>query len=313
MSSLKFREDGTFTIIQFTDIHWKNGEEEDWQSFSLMKEILRIEMPDLVIFTGDVIHSEECIDRFQSYRDAVKAVDETGIPWCSVFGNHDAELGITKEEIIRLQQESSNCLTQSGPQEIDGIGNYILEIKSCSNMEVGAVVYCMDSGSNTDLPIGGYDWIKPSQINWYLTNSKDFTKKNLGAPLLSLAFFHIPLPEYETLWRYHTCYGHNFEGVGCPKVNSGLFSAFLQMNDVKGVFVGHDHVNDFCGVLHGIQLCYGRATGYNSYGKEGFPRGARVIELVENGGGFKSSLWLDDGSKVIEQPIHLAEQVWSRI
>ena len=27
--SLYYREDGTFTIVQFTDIHWQNGEADD--------------------------------------------------------------------------------------------------------------------------------------------------------------------------------------------------------------------------------------------------------------------------------------------
>ncbi len=39
-----------------------------------------------------------------------------------------------------------------------------------------------------------------------------------------------------------------------------------------GTFVGHDHVNDFVGDLYGIRLCYGRATGFNTYGRQGFTR-----------------------------------------
>ncbi|MGG4142508.1 hypothetical protein ABEW34_05195 [Paenibacillus algorifonticola] len=106
--------------------------------------------------------------------------------------------------------------------------------------------------------------------------SQRLTGRNNGLPLPSLAFFHLPLPEYNEVWNYHSCYGHNYEGMGCPNVNSGLFAAFLEMSDVRGVFVGHDHINDFWGELHGIRLHYGRAIGYNSYGKEGFARGARI-------------------------------------
>jgi hypothetical protein len=72
------------------------------------------------------------------------------------------------------------------------------------------------------------------------------------------------------------------KALGCSIVNSGLFSAFLKMKDVKGTFVGHDHVNDYWGQFHGLQLCYGKATGYNGYGKERFQRGARVIQLHES-------------------------------
>ncbi|AEI45748.1 metallophosphoesterase [Paenibacillus mucilaginosus KNP414] len=313
MSSLRFREEGTFKIVQLTDLHWKNGEDEDRRTYSLMRGILEAEAPDLVIFTGDVIESGKCRDPFLSYRDAVKVADEFGLPWSAVFGNHDAEHGITKEEMIRVQQESPNCLTQAGPEELDGHGNYVLEIRSRTGTGTAAVLYCMDSGEYTDHSIGGYDWIRPAQINWYIEHSTRYTMENGGVPVPSLAFFHIPLPEYDELWRYHTCCGHNYEGIGGPKVNSGMFASFLRMGDVKGVFVGHDHVNDFWGELHGIRLCYGRATGYNTYGREGFPRGARVIQLVENKPGFQSWLRLDDGSQVSEQPVHPPEQVWKRV
>lgn len=102
-----------------------------------------------------------------------------------------------------------------------------------------------------------------------------------------------------------TCYGHKFESVCSPKVNSGFFEALLQMGDVLGTFVGHDHVNDYGGELHGIRLHYGRATGYGTYGREGFERGARMIRLYEVQRRFDTWLRLADGSVVTQQPQHL--------
>ncbi len=54
---LSFRPDGTFTIVQFTDLHWKNGEPEDHRTRALMELTLDAEKPDLVVFTGDVIYT----------------------------------------------------------------------------------------------------------------------------------------------------------------------------------------------------------------------------------------------------------------
>jgi hypothetical protein len=71
-------------------------------------------------------------------------------------------------------------------------------------------------------------------------------------------------------------------------VNSGLFAAFLERGDVVGVFCGHDHLNDYEATLHGIRLVYGRATGHGGYGRAGFPRGARVIELRDALRGFET-------------------------
>jgi hypothetical protein len=77
------------------------------------------------------------------------------------------------------------------------------------------------------------------------------------------------------------------------------------MGGVMGTFAGHDHINDYWGELHGIKLCYGRATGYNTYGKEGFPRGVRIIRLWQGEYSFETWLRLEDGSVISQQPEHL--------
>ena len=64
------------------------------------------------------------------------------------------------------------------------------------------------------------------------------------------------------------------------------------------MFAGHDHLNDYEGTLHAIRLCYGRATGFNNYGREEFLHGARVIRLDEAAPDFTTWLRLDDGSRI---------------
>ena len=122
-----------------------------------------------------------------------------------------------------------------------------------------------------------------------------------------MAFFHIPIPEYDEVWDFHICYGAKYEDVCPPKINTGFFAALHEAGDVMGTFVtfvGHEHINDFWGELHGIRLCYGRTTGFNSYGREGFPRGARVIQLHEGQREFKTWLHLENNAIVHEQPEH---------
>jgi len=117
-----------------------------------------------------------------------------------------------------------------------------------------------------------------------------------AAPLPALAFFHIPVPEYDEVWEAGLATGTKEERVECPKINTGLFGAMVQMGDVMGTFVGHDHDNDYCGTLHGIRLCYGRVTGYNCYGK--LQRGARVIQLTEGLRDFETWIVEADGGIV---------------
>jgi len=62
------------------------------------------------------------------------------------------------------------------------------------------------------------------------------------------------------MWDHHPCYGEKYEPVAGPVINTGLFAAMIEAGDVMGVFVGHEHVNDFHGELLGIRLGYGRGT-----------------------------------------------------
>lgn len=45
-----------------------------------------------------------------------------------------------------------------------------------------------------------------------------------------------------------------------------FFNFFLDHKNVNAVFCGHDHNNDFYGNYLGINLYFGRKTGYGGYG-----------------------------------------------
>jgi hypothetical protein len=98
-----------------------------------------------------------------------------------------------------------------------------------------------------------------------------------------LAYFHIPLPEYASFDSSNFTgvklkpSGANGNGISSASVNSGFFTTLVAAGDVKAVFVGHDHLNDFCGKLMDIQLCYAGGFGYHAYGKAGWSRRARVV------------------------------------
>jgi hypothetical protein len=55
------------------------------------------------------------------------------------------------------------------------------------------------------------------------------------------------------------------EFVACSIVNSGVLTSLLKMGDVKSVFIGHDHLNVFCGNIKCIWFCYGGGFGYPEY------------------------------------------------
>jgi hypothetical protein len=296
---LKFREDGTFTIVQFTDMHIGDGKEEekfnDDRTAALVERILATERPDLAVLTGDMIWSHGVKDPKASFRRSIAPIVRSQVPWAAVFGNHDAEEGITRAELLAIQQEDEKCLSVAGPDDINGIGNYVLKVKDAAGSGDTAALYFFDSGINAPEAIGGYAWVHLDQINWYTQQSRKMAEEG-GVPLPALAFFHIPVPEYEAAWTSEQVTGTKEENVECPKINTGLFGAMIHMGDVMGTFVGHDHDNDYSGIVHGIRLCYGRVTGYNCYGK--LQRGARVIRLYEGKREFDTWIVQEDGGVV---------------
>jgi hypothetical protein len=90
---------------------------------------------------------------------------------------------------------------------------------------------------------------------------------------------HIPPNEYLNMLNNNAFYGTRGEDVCCWSVNTGLFAALKEEPTVEWVSCGHDHNNDYYGNYNGINLAYGRKTGYGGYGPEPLLRGARVFEV----------------------------------
>lgn len=325
-SPLRFRPDGRFRIVQFTDLHWHNGGTKDLQTRAMMETVLEAERPDLVALTGDVIAGGGCENPAESWRQAVAPMEERGIPWAAVFGNHDDEGSLGRRELMEMQQTCRMSLLEPGPEEVSGVGNYVLRVLSQEGDSLAAALYFLDSNAYATHECGGYGWITRSQVAWYLdtaraleeeyraVNSLESEFSNSPTPLFpeaklpALAFFHIPLPEYDEVWETQVCRGHKYEDVCCPRINTGFFAALLEAGEVMGTFVGHDHVNDYEGTLHGIRLCYGRWGGYSTYGLDRLQPGARVIELREGEREFETWLRLADGTAVTDPPEHAPQE-----
>ena len=299
-NALKFNANHKFKIVQFTDIHWKYGNPASDEAGERMAEVLDAEKPDLVVFTGDVIFAKPAREGLDK---ALEATISRGIPFAVTWGNHDDEQDLSRKELSEHIATKAGNLT-STVEGISGVTNYTLSVKSTDGKRDAAVLYIFDSNSYSPIKkVKGYDWIKHDQVEWYRQTSKAFTAANNGKPLPALAFFHIPLPEFHEAAQNESAYfvGTRKEKACAPEINTGLAAAMLEACDVMGVFVGHDHVNDYVVDWRGILLGYGRFTGgatvYHDI-PEG--NGARVIELTEDSRTIKTWIRIK-GGKVINE------------
>ena len=305
----------SFRIMQIADAHLDylhDGPPEEW-TLKLISDAIDSQKPDLVISTGDLVSSQVSEETLRGF---CKFMAEKKQRWAFVFGNHDAEYGAPVKALEEILLADPYCIYEPGEPNIKGDGNYVINIFN-KNGRIQWSFYMLDSGrSNQTRRIGGWDYIDCSQVYWYVRTRDDINARY--GPHSSLFFFHIPLPEYEEVWRTKTCYGSKNENICAPKINSGLFTAMLEDEGVKGVFVGHDHTNDFVGDLYGIRLCYGRGTGYQhlgrgGYGKEGFLHGVRVIDceisLEKKRPDYTTYVYLEDGTVETDPVVHEPERV----
>ncbi|KVH92377.1 probable inactive purple acid phosphatase 29 isoform X2 [Cynara cardunculus var. scolymus] len=295
IKQLRFDEQGEFRILQVADMHYADGRQtpcedvlpeqfahcSDLNTTFFIERMIQAEKPDLIVFTGDNIYGADTTDPVASMNAAFAPAITSNIPWAAVLGNHDQESTLSREGVMRYIAGMKHTLSQfnpSGVGVIDGFGNYNLEvhgIEGSSSVNNSILnLYFLDSGDYSTVPsIPGYVWIKPSQQFWFQQTSMKLQNKS-KAP--GLAYFHIPLPEYASFDSSNFT-GVKQEGISSASVNSGFFTTLVEVGDVKAVFTGHDHINDFCGQLTGIHLCYAGGFGYHAYGKAGWSRRARVV------------------------------------
>ncbi|KAK5960145.1 phosphoprotein phosphatase PWA37_002639 [Arxiozyma heterogenica] len=324
-------EDGKFKIVQLSDLHMGINEGKcldeypipvnrdtepcraDPKTLNFINTVLDIEKPQLVVFTGDQIMGQESLqDSETTLLKAISPVIERKIPWALTWGNHDDEGSLSRWQLSELVVRLPYTIFQfSGFDTKDntfGVGNYIKQIKQKNDSADGdglplITLYFLDSHkySKSSKLSPGYDWIKEKQWN----HIKKVYENNLKSDILkvpnhlSMAFFHIPLPEYlnqkskKNPDSVNEIVGTFKEGVTAPKYNSGGLMALDSM-EVQVTSCGHDHCNDYClkddsTPNHNIWLCYGGSAGERAYaGYGGTERRIRIYELDTKVGSIKS-------------------------
>ena len=228
----------SFKILQLTDTHFINSEETDPENLSkdysrrdgwaktAIAETVQAASPDLIIVTGDSIFTLNEMkvftgtsDNYAAFQEFALYIDSFKIPWAFLFGNHDEEgslmlnLGSAKETKKILgaflnSDEIKYCKYSDGPDEINGVGNYIINIVN-KDGSVNHPLVLFDSGSYLRVvdPRDGktyanqqaYEYVHDDQLDWYETAITDISRIE-GKPVESIIFQHIPFPEYGTVY-----------------------------------------------------------------------------------------------------------------
>ncbi|MBR0510351.1 MAG: metallophosphoesterase [Clostridia bacterium] len=298
--------DGRFRILSISDLHGiVNYDRRLTRDLAALLDGVK---PDLLLVLGDVadhdaLESAESLRGYLSDLNAVMAA--RNIPWAHTFGNHDCEAHRTFSQMA-VYEEMSHCISKRGPEDIHGVTNYVLPIRSEDGEKILFNVWLLDSHDSLadlmrEFDLGDpankwdlqcaypsclhgwatcYNTLNVDQVMWYYNGSRKF-EREAGHKIPGLLGLHIPLPEYRIIHKNPA--ESYYEGVmretnGNPPLNAGMLNALLDRGDVKTVVAGHDHINDCAGTFMGIRLTYDAGLSYDCYCHDDL-RGGRVFDL----------------------------------
>ncbi len=314
-TSLKFDENGNFTVIQIADI--QDDTEVHETTLALISKAMNKYNPDLVVLTGDNVQSGMDEGEFKSSASQFMApIIAAGVRYAVTFGNHDAEDKSIVNTAWDKQSQYNHYIGMSSlsvdfdENSLSGVGTGSIPIYSNDGSRVAFCVFPIDSGmydSNDD-----YDYVKDDQIAWYASEANRLATLNNGNKVPTLVFQHIPVPEiYSNLlvecastdpgavtgqtpnysgkyWRLDpnnpTITGVMGEGPCPPTVNNGQYQGWLDAGNLVGAFFGHDHKNDFVGTdANGITMGYCKAATLEAYHSDDNDPAVRVFNIKEDG------------------------------
>lgn len=319
-------------IVQLTDVHIGAGwmcTHKDSMAVNAVAAMVTAEKPDLVIVTGDVGYpvpfQAGTFNNKTSITVFAELMETLDVYWVYCFGNHDTEKTsyYTREQIVEFLDTDKypHCLLQAGPDDVDGVGNQIVNIVNSDGV-ITRTLFAIDSHAYAKGHIPAvrlrYDNIHQNQIDWYEESVKEIAEENKKAISLldakkqkkyealsenvpSSLFLHIPLTEYKDAWDEY--YGNGMKDTENVKYNYGvvgepndliccgfgqdnMFEKMLELGSTDSVFCGHDHLNNISLNYKGINLTYGKSVDYLAYYgiyKLGSQRGCTVINIDENG------------------------------
>lgn len=138
---------------------------------------------------------------------------------------------MSREGQMALMEGLSYSLSMAGPADIDGVGNYYIEVLARGTSDHSALtMYFFDTHSYSpdEYNFPGYDWVKPNQIDWFRktaaglkTKHKEYTHHHMD-----ISFIHIPMTE-QADWELPRVGGW-IEGVTAPVFNSGFRDALVE-------------------------------------------------------------------------------------
>lgn len=330
---LKFDKNGEFVIFNLCDMQDNYPMHKTTKAF--VTDMIKIYKPDIVVLGGDnTVAAKE--DKADAIKEICDMFVENKTYFTLVFGNHDDEQGVSREELFAMYQQFGGeyCLAYDAVPELSGVGTHNLTVKSSDGSKIAYNLYMFDSNTYTYNAEGerlGYDAVREDQIDWYKNTAAELKAANGGETVYAMSFQHIIVQDiYDSMFfeapmalgeatlnffgRTYTYlpYVHNIKDgylleAPCPGYyNFGQFAAFVETGDVVATFSGHDHLSSFTVEKDGVDIVNTPGCSFESYG-DNATRGIRMLTINEADTSVYTSKMLTVSDYVLGDGAYLTE------
>lgn len=285
-SAIKVNENRDIKILQLTDTHVGNGSlsvKKDKKAINAICKLIENARPDLILITGDVVYPMRIFsgtsDNLSALKVVANVIEQYKTPWSICFGNHDVEWNSdhTKSELCEYLEsdELKYCLFKSGPEDLEGMGNHIIDVYNYDDSFSSALFLIDNAEYKHGIQPSGYNPISDNTTNWYKQSIENISNSE-GFLINSFAYFHVPLKEYDIAWKLYRDGNPSVkylfgwanepnESVGTPDETGNFFNTAVEIGSTKAMFCGHHHLNDFGVEYLGIQLVCSKSIDYLAY------------------------------------------------
>ena len=306
--TLRFGDDGKFTILQITDTQDDHCLADGLVEF--IEKSIEATNPDFIVITGDLVEDSRAGDISDSeiFKEGVtvdgdyaatlentkKAVEQifaplekSGIPYAVTQGNNDYRSDVTNEDWLKIYADYPGCISLDMSDDADGKIDFYLPVLSSKSNEAAFGIWMLDNGNG----------FTQGQLEWFTSYNTN------GVP--SVVFEHVPVDDMGNLYEECSVFdegavidgtkayrlrddiarGHA-EGIIKPGASTPEFAAWKSKN-VVGAFFGHWHTSGFTGVWDGITLGITYGCQFSKSG----PYGVRTVTLDENSGSIETELY----------------------
>ncbi|KAJ2999093.1 purple acid phosphatase [Globomyces sp. JEL0801] len=170
---LSYTNDQVFKIIQFTDLHYGEGDDrKDQKSTEFQEHLIDWEQPDLVVFSGDLISGYGWNGEQGWYEkqlnQVLSVVRKKQLPYAILLGNHDTEADLNALQIMDLARKDEFSFTSTGLVGVhEGRLDYLFPVYKENDTTINFYVAMLYSGRRGCQEISdSWGCFESYQIKW---------------------------------------------------------------------------------------------------------------------------------------------------